>query len=402
MSRLTVDFPALEGVCFLNSASMGAVPKVALDAVAGQLDLLGRGASGGDWGEYLDRFEAPVEAARREAQALLGAADDEVGLVADTTSGLHHAIDAIPFRPGDNVVLSDLEYPQVALAAANAAREHGIEIRFVRHRAGVLSTDAYRAAIDGRTRAVLASSVGWVTGQRIDLAALSALARSAGFFLVVDAVQQLGALSLDTSKLAIDFLMSGSYKWLAAPFGVGVFYVRRETHARGLRVRRLGLLGLEPPAGGWASFYDRAEMEPMPDLKPSATVHRFEAQGTPNRVGAAGLAASLRYRNALDSNATDRHVLELAGELRARLVSLGATIWTPEVSAERAGIVTFTFGGGAEEDKRLRSHLQARRIYVSARYCSGIGGVRVAVHFYNDRDDLDALFAAIEEFRKHG
>src|SRR5205809_41914 len=142
------------------------------------------------------------------------------------------------------------------------------------------------AAARRRTRAMLVSSVGWVTGERLDLGALSELAAKRGFFLVVDAVQQLGGVAIDCSKLRIDFLTSGGYKWLNAPFGCGVLYVSRGVHELGLRVRRVGLLGLEEPASGWDSFYESPHMKPLPDLRPARSVRRFEAQRTPNRLGA--------------------------------------------------------------------------------------------------------------------
>ncbi|MEA2626165.1 MAG: hypothetical protein QOD06_2210 [Candidatus Binatota bacterium] len=394
------DFPALREVTFLNSASMGAVPAPALEAVAAQLRLLAAGPARRGWADFIGEFEEPIEAARAEARRLLGASEDEVGLISDTTSGLHQAIDAIPFAAGDNVLVGDLEYPQVALAVENAVRLDGVELRFVRHRGGRITIDDYRAAIDERTRALFVSSVGWVTGQRLDLAALSDLAAKRGFFLVVDAVQHLGAVDLDCSKLGIDFLMAGGYKWLNAPFGVGLFYVRRAAHDRGLRIRRLGLLGLETPSGGWGRFYDRADMEPLPRQDPSHTVRRFEAQGTPNRVGAAGLAASLAYRNALDGRAPMTHVLDLSRECMRALAARGARIFTPEADAERAGIVTFTLGGGPEQDRALRRFLEERGIVVSVRYCSGIGGVRVAVHFFNVAEDVARLLSAVDDFRR--
>jgi cysteine desulfurase / selenocysteine lyase len=394
------DFPAIRDVVFLNAASMGLACSAAVDAVGAQLALLERGPRKLGWTRFVERFEGGVDRARREAARLLRAHGDEVGLIGDTTSGLHQAIEAIPLRGGENVVLGDLEYPQVALAAENARRERGSEIRLVRHRGGRLSVDDYRAAIDGRTRAVLVSSVGWVTGERMDLAAFSELAQRHGFFLVVDVVQQVGGVSIDCSKLRIDFLMAGGYKWLNAPFGCGLFYVRRGAHELGLQMRRVGLLGLEEPSGGWRSFYASPEMTPLPALAPSPSVRRFEAQGTPNRLGAAGLAAALRHRNAQGRAAVERHILDLAGELIEELVSRGAKVWTPRAEAARAGIVTFTFGGGPAEDKRIHRSLERRGIFTSVRYCSGVGGVRVALHLFNTREDTIALLLALEEIRR--
>jgi len=379
---------------------MGIPCAAALAALEAQVRLLAAGPRGVTWSRFLERFERGVEDARREAARLLAADLEEVGLISDTTAGLHQAIDAIPFRRGDNVVLSDLEYPQVALAAENARRALGVEVRFVRHRVGRIGADDYRAAIDRRTRAVLVSSVGWVSGECIDLAALSELAERRGFFLVVDAVQHVGGLSLDCSKLAIDFLTCGGYKWLNAPFGGGLFYVRKEAHGRGLNIRRVGILGLEEPRSGWASFYESPEMKPLPRLRPATTARRFEAQGTPNRVGSAGLAAALHDRNLRGRRAVDRHILDLGGELIESLVARGVTVWTPREERARAGIVSFTLDRKPATDKRLRDFLQRRGIFTSARYCSGVGGVRAAVHLYNTRDDVAALMSAIDAFRR--
>jgi cysteine desulfurase / selenocysteine lyase len=379
---------------------MGMPCASALAAVDAQVRLLAGGPRGTRWARFLERFEQGVDDARREGARLLRADLGEVGLVSDTTAGLHQAIDAIPFRSGDNVVLSDLEYPQVALAAENARRALGVEVRFVAHRAGRVGVDDYRVAIDRRTRAVLVSSVGWVSGERVDLAAFSELASRRGFFLVVDAVQHVGGLSVDCSTLAIDFLTCGGYKWLNAPFGGGLLYVRKDAHRRGLNVRRVGILGLEEPASGWGGFYESPAMKPLPRLRPAKTARRFEAQGTPNRLGSAGLAAALADRNRRGRRAIDRHILDLGTELIESLLARDATVWTPREERARAGIVTFTIDGNPTNDKRLRDFLERRGIFTSARYCSGIGGVRVATHLYNTRDDVARLLSAIDAFRR--
>jgi selenocysteine lyase/cysteine desulfurase len=141
-------------------------------------------------------------------------------------------------------------------------------------------------------------------------------------------------------------------------------------------------------------------MIPLPPLEPDPSVSRFEAQGTPNRLGAAGLAASLHHRNQFAPEAIDRHILDLGASLIESLAARGATIWTPREDKQRAGIVTFTFGDGPAADKALHAFLEARKIFTSARYCSGIGGVRVALHLFNLQSDVEALLQAIDTFRK--
>src|SRR5439155_858500 len=228
--------------------------------------------------------------AREEGARLLNVTPAEIAFIDDTTMGLNIALAAIPFTPGDNIVLCDLEYPQVALSATHVQQYLGVEVRVVHHRQGLVTIDDYAELIDQRTRLLLVSSVQWINGLRLDLAAFSQLAEQHGCFLVVDAIQQLGALPLDLSGLRVDFLAAGAQKWLNAPFGVGLLYVR---------------------------------------------------QGVQDKVQP-GLAHGL---------------FALAEPAQA---------------------------------------LEAERIYPTVRYCSGVGGLRVSIHYYTSREDLEALLAAMD------
>ena len=95
----------------------------------------------------------------------------------------------------------------------------GIELRLVENMAGMVSVDQFAEAIDARTRAICVSSVQWVHGLRLDLVGLSELAQQHDLYLIIDGIQQVGAIDLDVSQLRIDFLACGGHKWLNSPFG---------------------------------------------------------------------------------------------------------------------------------------------------------------------------------------
>jgi selenocysteine lyase/cysteine desulfurase len=90
------------------------------------------------------------------------------------------------------------------------------------------------------------------------------------------------------------------------------------------------------------------------------------------------------------------HILSLTDYLIAGLGTLGLTVVTPVERENRSGIVTFSVGS-AEENIALMRRLLERKILVSVRYTSHIGGVRVSCHFFNSHSDLDALLNAIED-----
>ena len=97
----------------------------------------------------------------------------------------------------------------------------GLEIDVVRNNRGAIRIEDVAAWITPRTKAVVISSVQWSNGFRLDLDSLSALCRDRRVWLVIDAVQQLGAFPIDVRETPVDILACGGHKWLNAPFGVG-------------------------------------------------------------------------------------------------------------------------------------------------------------------------------------
>src|SRR5438552_1951090 len=111
---------------------------------------------------------------------------------------------------------------------------------------------------------ILLSSVQWSNGFRADLAAFSELARQRDVILVVDAIQQLGAIGLDIGRTPVDFLVCGGHKWLNAPVGRGFMYVHPRMVDR-FEPAGWGYLNIDPPPQlsgssanerqGWAEYF---------------------------------------------------------------------------------------------------------------------------------------------------
>ncbi len=390
-------FPALADTTFLDTACVGLAPTVATRAVE---DVARRAAlcDARDASEHHVSLDGLRGDARLEGARLLGAADDEVALVESTTQGLNLAALGIPFEPGDNVVLPDLEFLQVAIPFVKLAERGTIaEVRLVRNVGGALPMEAFERVIDGRTRAVVVSSVQWTNGYRVDLRALGELCREAGAILVVDAIQQLGALRLDVSETPVDILVAGGHKWLNAPFGCGLLYVSRAMQDV-LRQPWWGYLAMDVPEGGWPTYFADMTTSPLRAYDFPHTAAAYELGGTSNYPGAAALAASLRLVNDLGIDVAERHVLALAARLREELDALGFDV----VSRAEApsGITTFRTSADPADDEAVVAELLDERILVSIRYTSGVGGIRVSTHFYNNDDDLDRVVSALKRVRQ--
>ncbi len=391
------EFPALLEKTFLDAACVSIAPRSAVAAVD---EFLHRAAYCPEPSATLNHIAMDElrAAARPLAAQMINAQEDEIALVESTSQGLAIASQAVPLSAGDRVLVAAPEFMEVAIPWCQLRDRAGIELAVVPHRNGKLLVDDFAALMTDRTRLVVVSSVQWSHGFRLDLAALSALCRERGVWLVVDAIQQLGAVPIDVQKIPMDFLACGGHKWLNAPFGCGFLYIRRERMSE-LQPPMAGYLAVETPEGGWGNYFQTPSIQPVRDYRFVEGARRYEAGGTANYPGAIGLAASLRMFLEAGQDRIAEHVWTLGEKLMAGLDTLGISVSTPRERSERAGIVTFTLGS-PERNAALVEHLLARRVLVSLRYTAGIGGVRVACHLFNNDSDIGRLLEATGEFQR--
>jgi cysteine desulfurase/selenocysteine lyase len=252
------------------------------------------------------------------------------------------------------------------------------------------------ARITPRTKVIAISSVQWTSGYHCNLGAISKLCREHDIFLVLDAVQQLGAIPLDVKATPADFIACGGHKWLNSPFGMGFLYVNRETMPR-LNPLTAGLMGTVPPERGWGAYLESPEAQAVREYKFLDEARRYEVGGTTNFGGAAALGASLSLICELGKDAIAEQVYTLTDHLLAELARIGVRVVTELDREHRAGIVAFALGS-VDRNQKLAKELESKKITVSVRYSAGVGGVRVSCHFYNSLPDIDRLIEAIQSF----
>lgn len=321
------------------------------------------------------QWAAQLDDLRRLAATLVGASEEEIALVPNTTAGINIVAEGYPWQEGDNVVVLASEFPSNRLPWLNLAGR-GVEIREVPNPRERLDLGDLQSACDQRTRIVSASWVGYATGWRNDLDALVEIAHRRGALLFVDVIQGLGVFPLDVGATPIDFFSADGHKWLLGPEGAGLLYVRRE------HLERLRPLGIGWHSSRHASDFSRREF----DLKPSA--ERYEG-GTPNTIGFVGLRGSLELLLGYGAARLGQRLVEITDEACQRLEALGATIASCRQAERASGIVAFELPG--RDLPAVRSHCLERRIVLSCRD----GRLRISPHAYTDENDLRRLCEAL-------
>jgi cysteine desulfurase / selenocysteine lyase len=361
------DFPILaNGRTFLNAAYITPSPRAV--TAAGATFLQSKAERPMTVAELLGR----AGEVRGQFARLVNATPDEIGFVFATTEGENTVANNVPMSPGDNVVVDDLHYEGALVVHRELEKRRGIELRIVRHRDGLVTSNDIARQVDRRTRLISVSLVSSTNGLRHDARALADIAHAHGALLHLDAIQALGTFPVDVRAMDTDFLCSGTYKGLLGGFGVAPFYIRRSLLDR-VPTDRFGMFQIATRSADHrftiqanARRYDYATL-------PFAEVHQ--------------LGAGLAYLEKVGVARIEVHLLGLTRKLSEGLVAQGHRLFTP--ADNRAAIVAFHCSRPMAE---VRTAFDAAKVDVTIRE----GHVRASVGLFNNADDIDRLLAVTQ------
>jgi selenocysteine lyase/cysteine desulfurase len=361
-------FPRAAEVTYLDTAAEGLPPTEAQKA----LDLyFRRKAAGTPARKFLYEEERQTISALGR---MLSTVPENMALVAHASDGLNMLANAIPWREGDEILISDLEFPSNVLAWLRL-RDRGVKVVVVPSNRGAVRFEEYASRIHSRTRLVTISQVSYKTGMQVPyLRELASEAHRAGALFCVDATQALGRVPVATE--GVDFLVASTYKWLLGVHGLGVVYLAPGAGDR-----------LETPVLGWYSVQNlfRADRFENYSLKAGAG---GLTTGMPNFPSIYALRCGL---NVLMEEGVERIDLELRPlirRLRKGLEELGIDLLTPPEEEYASGIVSFAHPAC----ERIGAELERQGVIV----WFGDGRVRASLHLYNDQSDVDHYLSVLE------
>lgn len=368
------EFPILERTTYLASNTLGAMPGTVPDRLAEYVDLWAdRGVRA-----WRDAWWELPERVGNEIAPLLGAGTAEIVMQPNVTIAQATVLSAFTYTaPRNRIVMTELDFPSVRYVYDTLATRLGAEIVVVRSDDGItIDEDRIIAAIDERTALVCLSHVLFRSAYIVDLDRIVAHAHRMGARVSADAFHSVGVIPVDVKASGVDFMTGGVLKWLCGGPGGCFLYVAdavRET--------------LEPSLTGWnahARPFDFA-----PEMEWANHIYRWQS-GTP---GIPALYAALegpRIVRRAGIQAIRAKSLRQTARLEALANERGYPITAPRDPARRGGTIAFAVPHAYE----VSQYLLERDIIIDYRPQAGI---RVAPHFYNRDDELDAVVAAIDE-----
>jgi selenocysteine lyase/cysteine desulfurase len=370
------EFPVVRDKVFLAHAGVCPLPARVADAMAGYV----REATTGDQEAMV--YAALLTEGRSLASALLRCQPEEVAFVGPTSLGLSMVASGLKFRKRDNILIYLEDYPSNVYPWL-ALADQGVEVRMLNTRGlGVIRPIDVMGQVDENTRLVALASCHFISGYRIDIAAIGQWLRARNILFCVDGIQTLGAFP--TTVEHVDFLAADGHKWLLGPCGAGLLYVRSSEQAQ-----------LSPPLYGWhnvrcPNFVAQEQIQFRQGAK------KYEA-GTHNLVGMVGLVAALGLILELGVEDIGHELLRKRATLCEALRAKSYAVLQPDIPPENAsGILSFNRPGS--DMNVLQQRLTERGIVTSLRVDrAGTNYIRLSPHCYTSDGDLEKLLAVVPD-----
>jgi selenocysteine lyase/cysteine desulfurase len=365
-------------VTYFNHGAIGTIPRPVQEARRGYLAACEASPwlalGGGEW-------EGLRERTRAKAAELLGCRLEETAITHNTTEAFNLLASGLPLGPGDEVLFSSLNHPGASLPWDHQAAVRGYAVRrFEIPLASVPDLgpepllELHARQITPRTRVLVFPHVDNMVGLRHPVKELTALARARGVEIVaVDGAQCLGMLPVDVAEAGVDVYAASPHKWLQAPKGLGLLYVRRELQPR-----------LRPM---WVTWGQQR-------WKGSARV--FEDYGTRNLPEVLALGDAIDFQGRLGAAAKERRYRELWDHCRRRVDGSPRLEWRSPTRWEMsASLYAVAIPGRRSED--VSASLSASHGFVFRAFGhEDFDAARLSLNVFNTEDEIDRFVDAVE------
>lgn len=350
----------------LNNGGVCPQPKVVQDAHIRFYQYCNEAPSYYMW-RVLDQGR---EALRQKLAEVAGCEADELAINRNATEGLNTIIFGLDLKAGDEVILTKQDYPNMINAWKQREKREGIKLVWLNlelpQENDEYFVDKFVSAFTPRTKVVhITHLINWV-GQVQPARKIADAAHKRGIEVIVDGAHSFAHLNYKIPDLDCDYFATSLHKWLCAPFGSGMMYVKKD------KIKNVwALLSNTEPDG--------------PDIR------KFESLGTRSFASEMAIGTAVDFHNGIGSDRKfarlhylQRYWTDLAREMP------GVTIHTPK-SPHYGGAIALVSVAGmtpAEVDGEL---FAKAKIHTTSIVWENISGVRITPNVYTSLKDLDRL-----------
>jgi isopenicillin-N epimerase len=380
--RIRDQFYFPRGQAYFNTGTLGATPRPVLERVIEDMRTLAATVPFWDYSprtpDWISGY-SPQIPLREKLGKLVNAEADELALVQNATLGMNFLAHGLDLKTGDEMISTNQEHPGGICGWKSRVKRDGAVWKQMNMPVPANDPDEivrrFTAQITPRTRVLAFPHIISPTGTVMPVKKLTALAHDHKCLALVDGAQAVGQVEVNLKDFGCDAYFSSPHKWLLAPAGNGMLYIRRD---------RQDLFWTTLCSQEWD---DHAQ-----------GMFRFMQYGTGNPSLLAGLDAALDFHFRIGAERVRGRIRALADRLRAGLQQIsGVQINSPVHPEMAGGIVVYSVRGihGADLEEQLWERRRLR-----PRSMGDPLGVRQSCHIYNSEVEIDATLEIVRDLAK--
>ena len=372
-SKLRQEYLLHPDVVFFNHASIGTIPRAVQETRRHYLDLCETNPWLYIWGGAWDEAR---EDTRNKAAKMLHCTPGEMALTHNTTEGFNLLANGLPLGKGDEVVFSSLNHSGASVCWFHQASQRGFDVKRFDFPVSDVSSmtkeeilDIYDRNISKSTRVLVFPHIDNIVGLNHPVKELTELARSRGVeFVAADGAQSTGMIETDVTKMGANFYATSPHKWLQAPKGVGLLYMKEEVQK-----------SVKPM---WVTWGQR---------RWEGTVRVFEDYGTRNLPEVLALGDAIDFQQKLGSDSKQRRYRDLWSYFRSNVNDNAGLIWRSPESWQLSSSVYAVEVKGQSSGELARKLFSDHGIVVRPFSTQGLNTLRISPNVFNTDAEIDRV-----------
>ncbi len=326
-------------------------------------------------------LEPQSETIRKGLADLFGCSPEEIAITRNASESLEALLFGIDLKPGDEILTTTQDYPRMLTTLRQRQRREQVVLRQVQYPVPPRSldeiTDAFARAITPRTRVMLVSHIVFLTGQISPVRAICDLGRSKGLEVIVDGAHAFAHLDFKQADLNCDYFGASLHKWLFAPKGTGILYIKKE---------KIGSV--------WSLM--GSEESQKDDIR------KFEEIGTHSAAIRLAIGEALLFHQGIGPARKEARLRHLRNYWADQLRDLpNVRLLVKREPEHSAGITTVDIGG--VDPGALSSHLFSRhKILTTPIVHEEFRGIRITPNVYTTPWELDRFCEVVTDVARHG
>ncbi|HSF20006.1 MAG TPA: aminotransferase class V-fold PLP-dependent enzyme [Vicinamibacteria bacterium] len=321
------------------------------------------------------------ETVRNGLARLFGCDPEEIALVRNTSEAMEILLLGIDLKSGDEVVTTTQDYGRMRTTLDQRQRREGIEIKYITIPTPARTMDEivenFRGAITSRTKMILMSHQINLTGQILPVKEVCDIAREHGIEVMVDGAHSFAQFAFKREEVGCDYFGTSLHKWLLAPKGTGMLFVRRD------KIEKIWPLMAAP--------------ESM-----NADIRKFEEIGTHSLAPYLATGEALAFHNAIGSERKEARLRYLKDYWAKRLMELPNVRLHTSLDPRMSCAIGNVEATNVAPDDLVDYFWDKHHIIVTAINHDEYRGLRITPNLYTTLDELDYFCEVFEQVARRG